>query len=124
MSFSCHHGILKKNTINFMSNILKKCSIFIQGITVFKIFIWGGTPEPLYNTVHYNTVLDITRIKVGSQMAILDTFFCMTCAFYSQYNMVWIANTEIGLNSNSSVIKRLWCISSVLWSEILISGDA
>ena len=69
-----------------------------------------STPEPLYNTVHYNTVLDITRIKVGSQMAILDTFFCMTCAFYSQYNTVWIDNTETGLNSYSSVIKRLWCI--------------
>ena len=70
-----------------------------------------NTPEPLYNTVRYNTVLDITRIRVGSQIAILDTFFCITYAFYSQYNTVWIANTEIGLDSNSSVIKRLWCIS-------------
>ena len=30
----------------------------------------GNTPEPLYNMVRYNTVLDITRIRVGPQMAI------------------------------------------------------
>ena len=30
--------------------------------------------------------------------------------FYSCYTMDWIANTEIGLNPNNSVIKRLWCI--------------
>ena len=28
------------------------------------------TPQPLYNTVHYNTVLDIARINVGPQMVI------------------------------------------------------
>ena len=27
-------------------------------------------PQPLYNTVHYNTVLDITRFKDGSQKCI------------------------------------------------------
>ena len=30
--------------------------------------------------------------------------------FYSPYNTDWIANTEIGLDPNNSVIKRLWCI--------------
>ena len=29
------------------------------------------TPQPLYNTVRYNTVLDITRISVGPQLVIL-----------------------------------------------------
>ena len=29
--------------------------------------------------------------------------------FYSRYNTVCIANTEIGLDLNRSVIKRLWC---------------
>ena len=29
-----------------------------------------NTPEPLYNTVCYNTILDITRIKVGPQKVI------------------------------------------------------
>ena len=30
----------------------------------------GDTPQPLYNTVRYNMVLDITRISVGPQMSI------------------------------------------------------
>ena len=38
------------------------------------------TPGPLYNTLHYNTVLDITLITVGPQLDILDYF-------YSHYNM-------------------------------------
>ena len=42
-------------------------------------------------------------------MAILDSFFYITCAFYSRYNKVRMANMEIGLDSNKSVIKRLWC---------------
>ena len=29
-----------------------------------------GTPQPLYNTVRYNTVLYITRLKDGSQKCI------------------------------------------------------
>ena len=29
--------------------------------------------------------------------------------FYSHYNTVWIANTEIVLDPNNSVIKRLRC---------------
>ena len=32
------------------------------------------TPQPLYNTVRYNTVLDITRISVEPQLVILDLF--------------------------------------------------
>ena len=32
------------------------------------------TPQPLYNMVYYNMVLDITRIRVGPQMAIYDSF--------------------------------------------------
>ena len=66
-----------------------------------------NTPEPLYNTVRYNTVLDITRIGTGPQMAIKDSFSYITYAFYSPYNTVWIANTEIGLDPKNSVIKRL-----------------
>ena len=85
-----------------------------------KVVIHGGetkvcgtyhlyTPEALYNTVRYNTVLDITRIRVGPQMAIKDTFSYIIYAFYSRYNTDWIANTEIGLDPNNSVIKRSWC---------------
>ena len=33
-------------------------------------FILVTTLQPLYNTVHYNTVLDITRLKDGSQKCI------------------------------------------------------
>ena len=31
---------------------------------------YQDTLQPLYNTVHYNTVLDITRFKDGSQKCI------------------------------------------------------
>ena len=34
------------------------------------IFTKAGTLQPLYNTVRYNTVLDITRFKDGSQRCI------------------------------------------------------
>ena len=67
------------------------------------------TPEPLYNTVHYNMILDITRTRVGPKMAILNSISYITYAFNTQYNTVWIAYTEIGLDPNNSVIKRLWC---------------
>ena len=32
--------------------------------------MFGSTLQPLYNTVHYNTVLDITWFKDGSQKCI------------------------------------------------------
>ena len=38
---------------------------FIQIVSFHK-----NTPQPLYNMVHYNTVLDITRFKDGSQKCI------------------------------------------------------
>ena len=36
-------------------------------------------------------------------------FLLYVYTFYSRYNTDWIANTEIGLDPNNSVIKRLWC---------------
>ena len=39
------------------------------------------TPQPLYNTVRYNTALDITRINVGPQMVIIDIFSYITIHF-------------------------------------------
>ena len=42
-------------------------------------------------------------------------YFCYNVfTFYSRYNMDWIANTEIGLDPNNSVIKRLRCTSFIL----------
>ena len=43
-------------------------------ILVDALVIILDTPQPLYNTVRYNTVLDITRIRVGPQLVILDLF--------------------------------------------------
>ena len=40
----------------------------------------------------------------------LGLIFLFDYTFYSHYNTDWIANTEIGLDPNNSVIKRLWCI--------------
>ena len=39
------------------------------------------TPQPLYNTVRYNTVLDITQFSVGPQMVIFDLFSYITIHF-------------------------------------------
>ena len=41
-------------------------------------------------------------------MAIQNFFPYIIYAFYSWYNTVWIANTEIVWDPNNSVIKRLW----------------
>ena len=60
-----------------------------------------STPEPLYNTAHYNTILDITLITVGPHS---DYFLLYVYTFYSHYKMDWIANTETGLDPSNSVI--------------------
>ena len=54
-----------------------------------------NTPQPFYNTVHYNTVLDITWAIAGLQKVIKNN-----CTIYSCYKTEWIANTEIGLDPN------------------------
>ena len=75
------------------------------------IFASLYTPGPLYNTIRYNTVLDLTLIIIGPQLG----YFCYFYIFYSHYNTDWIANTEIGLDPDNSVIKRL----GVLFKEVL-----
>ena len=40
--------------------------------------LWRFTPGPLYSTLHYNTVLDITLIIVGPQ---LDYIWYMSIHF-------------------------------------------
>ena len=49
-------------------------------------------------------------------MVILHYFCYMSLqsTFYSRYNTDWIVNTDIGLDPNNSVIKRLRCISNEL----------
>ena len=51
-----------------------------------------------------NTVLDVTLITAGLHVY----------TFYSCYNMEWIANTEISLDPNNSVIKRLWYTNKIV----------
>ena len=63
------------------------------------------TPKPLYNTVRYNMVLD----QCWTPNDHLGLIFLFNYIFYSRYNTDWIAYTEIGLDPNNSVIKRLWC---------------
>ena len=55
----------KKNMDTFG---LKKASY--QDILKCKYAILSGTLQPLYNTICYNTVLDITWFKDGSQKCI------------------------------------------------------
>ena len=66
-----------------------------------------STPGPLYNTVCYNMVLDITLITVGPQLDYFCYIYVYVYTIYSHYNMDWIANTEISLDPSISVIKRL-----------------
>ena len=44
--------------------------------------------------------------------------FLYNYLFYSRYKTVWIANTEIGLDPNNSVIKRLWCIFNIAQNRV------
>ena len=69
------------------------------------------TPGPLYNTVHYNTVLDITLIIIGQCWTPIRLVLLYVYTFYSRYNTDWIANTEIGWDHSNSIIKRLRCSS-------------
>ena len=46
--------------------------------------------------------------------------FLYNYTFYSRYNTVWIANTEIGLDPNNSVIKRLWCTTVILPGRLMV----
>ena len=41
-----------------------------QTVSYMEMCFDTSTPQPLYNTVHYNMVLDITRISVGPKMII------------------------------------------------------
>ena len=54
----------------------------------------GCTHQPLYNMVHYNTVLDITRFKDGSQKCIdyieKNDHKFMVIFLYNLYICVWI----------------------------------
>ena len=64
----CVHCPAHHKTLFDFKDLLKKLKI-------------NNTPQPLYNTVRYNTVLDITRISVGPQLVILDLFSYITIHF-------------------------------------------
>ena len=65
----------------------------------------------LHSTVRYRTVLDIHNTDhPWTPNAHFRLFLLYMYTFYSRYNTDWIANMEIGLDPNNSVIKRLWCI--------------
>ena len=75
---------------------------------LLSINIQPHTHQPLCNRVRYNSFgynMDQCWTPIGHFRLILLYNF----TFYSCYITVWIANTEIGLDPNNSVIKRLWC---------------
>ena len=76
------------------------------------MLISSSTPGPLYNMLHYNTDLDITDHYWTPVSHLTNRLFLLyVYTFYSIYNTDWIANMEINLDSNNSVIKRLrWII--------------
>ena len=56
-------------------------------------------------------------------MAIQDFFSYIPYAFYSRYSTVWLANMEIGLDPNNSIIKRLWCIWNMARIGFMVSEE-
>ena len=72
---------LAQYTWSSCSKITYFSMISQSGIT--RYWIWfHNTPEPLYNMVCYNTVLDnTTRIRVGPQMSIYNSFSYITMHF-------------------------------------------
>ena len=72
------------------------------------------TLQPLYNTVHYNRVLDITRFKDGSQKCIdyIEKWPFMVIFQYNLYIFVWIwhsclTNMVYVIDPNNSVYKEV-----------------
>ena len=43
--------------------------------------IEASTPQPLYNRVHYNTILDIKQVIAGPQKVVKDLFCYITIHF-------------------------------------------
>ena len=103
MEQTCDHYscILPDSNLNLnqkhRKNIKNNCILYAGSLC---------TPQPLYNMVHYNTVLDITQLSVGPQLGVRDSFSYITYTFYSQYSIVRIAITDVDLDPKNSVIKR------------------
>ena len=55
-------------------------SFFFFFLNLLRIF-HTNTPGPLYNMVHYNTVLDIILITAGPHIVILDYICYMSIQF-------------------------------------------
>ena len=109
MHFTLQYTLNNHYRFFSLHNLPSRIVFKLRYALFYQILPWNKYTWTLYNTVHYNTVLDITRIRVGPQIAISDFFSYIIYAFYCQYNTDWIANMEIGLDPNNSVIKRLWC---------------
>ena len=82
--------LIKEKSIICFANFVTERFLKIAYVWIFYFFVWHGflagqvsavdhskewhsfhdTLQPLYNTVHYNTVLDITQFKDGSQKCI------------------------------------------------------
>ena len=60
------------NSYSYFSNVrtIATGKVMLMGIILDKFCGEAHTLQPLYNTVHYNTVLDITRFKDRSQKCI------------------------------------------------------
>ena len=69
--FSLRVAPLRKDANTFRVRVNYLGSVFNHlSAEMFKIVKNITTLQPLYNTVRYNTVLDITRFKDGSQKCI------------------------------------------------------
>ena len=71
----CFIGKYEKYKENVWLKTEKKLLIWSYGLVhiftdMVRSFGLGYTLQPLYNMVHYNTVLDVTRFKDGSQKCI------------------------------------------------------
>ena len=106
-----------------MKNMFFCCCCCIDFMTylTFAIFLLvSSTPGPLYNTLRYNTVLDITLISVGPQ---LDYFaICLYLSLSLAYLSRRLTGELIvypcsGVRLSSIVIRPSSTISKIFSSE-------
>ena len=82
--------------------------------SLMMIFIWDRKFKLLKFKLHLNLFITwfiITWFGYNRGNGHYRMILLYDYIFYSRYNTDWIANTEVGLDLNNSVIKRLWCIS-------------
>ena len=99
-------GTFRRLTLEVLSPEKKQLLSYLKTIQIFNDFTcWLVWNERML--AHWTQVSD--RCPLGCL-----SFITKQYVFYSLYNTVWIAKSEICLDPKNSVIKRLWCSSIII----------